>query len=97
MAIYHLSVSNVSRAKGSTSCATLAYISGEKIHDSRTGKTYSYSRRERVLVVETKQFSLLLHLWNTQMQKHYGMLSKITKQQTMQEQRRKYKLHYQES
>ena len=53
MAIYHLSVSNVSRAKGSTSCSTLAYISGEKIHDSRTGKTYSYSRRERVLVVET--------------------------------------------
>lgn len=53
MAIYHLSVSNVSRAKGSTSCATLAYISGEKIHDSRTGKTYSYSRRERVLVVGT--------------------------------------------
>lgn len=53
MAIYHLSVSNVSRAKGSTSCATLAYISGEKIHNSRTGKTYSYSRRERVLVVGT--------------------------------------------
>lgn len=53
MAIYHCSISNVSRAKGSTSCATLAYISGEKIHDSRTGKTYSYSRRERVLVVET--------------------------------------------
>ena len=53
MAIYHLSVSNVSRAKGSTSCATLAYISGEKIHDSRTGKTYSYSRCERVLVVGT--------------------------------------------
>jgi len=53
MAIYHLSVSNISRAKGSTSCATLAYISGEKIHDSRTGKTYSYSRCERVLVVGT--------------------------------------------
>ena len=53
MAIYHCSISNVSRAKGSTSCATLAYISGEKIHDSRTGKTYSYSRCERVLVVRT--------------------------------------------
>lgn len=53
MAIYHLSVSNISRAKGSTSCATLAYISGEKIHDSRIGKTYSYSRCERVLVVGT--------------------------------------------
>ena len=91
MAIYHLSVSNVSRAKGSTSCATLAYISGEKIHDSRTGIAVV---REFLL---SEQFSLLLHLWNTQMQKHYGMLSKITKQQTMQEQRRKYKLHYQES
>ena len=53
MAIYHCSISNVSRAKGSTSCATLAYISGEEIHDSRTGITYSYSRRERVLEVGT--------------------------------------------
>lgn len=53
MAIYHCSISNVSRVKGSTSCATLAYISGEGIHDSRTGITYSYSRRERVLEVGT--------------------------------------------
>ena len=53
MAIYHCSISNVSRAKGSTSCATLAYISGEGIHDSRTGIKYSYSRRERVLEVGT--------------------------------------------
>lgn len=53
MAIYHCSISNVSRAKGSTSCATLAYISGEEIHDSRTGIKYSYSRRERVLEVGT--------------------------------------------
>ena len=53
MAIYHCSISNISRAKGSTSCATLAYISGEGIHDSRTGITYSYSRRERVLAVGT--------------------------------------------
>lgn len=53
MAIYHCSISNISRAKGSTSCATLAYISGEGIHDSRTGITYSYSRRERVLEVGT--------------------------------------------
>ena len=53
MAIYHCSIYNVSRAKGSTSCATLAYISGEGIHDSRTGITYSYSRRERVLEVGT--------------------------------------------
>ena len=48
MAIYHLSMSNVSRAKGGSSCASLAYITGEKVTDERTGKTFSYSRRERV-------------------------------------------------
>lgn len=53
MAIYHCSISNVSRAKGSSSCATLAYISGEKVHDDRTGTTYAYSRQERVLVTGT--------------------------------------------
>lgn len=49
MAIYHCSISNVSRAKGSSSCATLAYISGEKVHDDRLDKTYQYARSERVL------------------------------------------------
>ena len=53
MAIYHCSISNVSRSKGSSSCATLAYISGEKVHDDRTGTTYAYSRQERVLVTGT--------------------------------------------
>lgn len=53
MAIYHCSISNVSRSKGSSSCATLAYISGEKIHDERMGMTYAYSRQERVLATET--------------------------------------------
>ena len=53
MAIYHCSVSNVSRAKGSSSCATLAYISGEKVRDERTGELYSYNRQERVVSVGT--------------------------------------------
>ena len=53
MAIYHCSISNISRAKGSTSCATLAYISGESICDDRTGITYTYSRSERVLKTGT--------------------------------------------
>jgi hypothetical protein len=53
MAIYHCSVSNVSRAKGGSSCATLAYISGARIYDDRTGETYSYSRKERILEVGT--------------------------------------------
>lgn len=53
MAIYHCSVANVSRAKGSSSCATLAYISGEKVRDERTGELYSYNRQERVVSVGT--------------------------------------------
>lgn len=46
-------MSNVSRAKGSSSCATLAYISGEKVRDERTGELYSYNRQERVVSVGT--------------------------------------------
>ena len=53
MAIYHCSISNVSRSKGSSSCATLAYISGEKVRDERTGELYSYNRQERVVSVGT--------------------------------------------
>lgn len=53
MAIYHCSISNVSRAKGSSSLATLAYITGQKIRDERTGNLYNYSRKERILTVNT--------------------------------------------
>ena len=47
MAIYSCNISNVSRAKGSSSCATLSYISGEKVRDERLGKTFRYGREER--------------------------------------------------
>lgn len=53
MAIYHLSVSNVSRASGSRATATLSYISGKRVHDERRGETYDYGRKERVLRVGT--------------------------------------------
>lgn len=53
MAIYHCSISNVSRAKGASSCATYAYISGEKIYDDRLNKTFNYSHKERVLKTVT--------------------------------------------
>lgn len=53
MAIYSCNISNVSRAKGSCSLATLAYISGEKIRDERTGEWYQYGRADRVLHVDT--------------------------------------------
>ena len=53
MAIYHLSVSNVSRASGSRATATLSYITGKRVHDERRGETYDYGRKERVLRVGT--------------------------------------------
>ena len=53
MAIYHLSVSNVSRASGSRATATLSYITGKRVYDERRGETYDYGRKERVLRVGT--------------------------------------------
>ncbi len=49
MAIYHCSISNVSRAKGAASTATLSYITGEKVKDDRIGKTFNgFGRTERI-------------------------------------------------
>ena len=53
MSIYHLNMSNVSRAAGSSSCATLSYISGVAIHEDRTNQNYSYGRAERVVLTGT--------------------------------------------
>lgn len=53
MAIYHCNISNVSRAKGSTSCATLSYISGQAVKDERLDTTFDYGRKERVEVTGT--------------------------------------------
>ena len=49
MAIYHCNISNVSRASGSTSCASLSYIESEKVKDDRLGKTFYYSGEDRVI------------------------------------------------
>ena len=49
MAIYSCSISNVSRASGSSSCATLSYITASRCYDERTGKTYyGYGGEDRV-------------------------------------------------
>ena len=53
MAIYSLNMSNVSRAKGSSALATLAYISGEEIYDERLGQVFKYSREDHVLATYT--------------------------------------------
>ena len=53
MAIFHCSISNVSRASGGSACASLAYISGEKVFDERSHTTYSFGHKDRILLTET--------------------------------------------
>lgn len=53
MAIYHCTISNVSRGGGASACATLAYITAKDVYEERTGQTYSYGRSERVVTVGT--------------------------------------------
>ena len=45
MAIYHLKASAITRSKGQSAVASAAYRAGEKLHDTREGKTHdSYVR-----------------------------------------------------
>ena len=54
MAIYHCSISNVSRSAGSASTATVSYITGERVYDERLGKTfYGFGREERIVMSKT--------------------------------------------
>ena len=53
MAIYHCTISNVSRARGSSCLATYAYISGEKTYDERRQENFDYSRKERIVETNT--------------------------------------------
>lgn len=71
MAIYHMSISNVSRAKGSSACASLAYIAASNVYEERTQQTYSYGRHERVEKVATllpdgapSEYADAAHLFN---------------------------------
>lgn len=53
MAIYSFNLSNVSRTNGGNACATLAYISGERIECERLGKSYKYGHEDRIVSVDT--------------------------------------------
>ena len=46
--IYHMEVSTLSRGKGRSLGASLSYISGKKIHDRYSGKTYRHRRLDLV-------------------------------------------------
>lgn len=52
MAIYHYQMKTISRSEGRTATASVAYRSGEKIHDIRTGLTFDYSKRSGVMLAE---------------------------------------------
>ncbi len=45
MAIFHLSVKTISRSAGRSATAAIAYRSGEKVMDERTGLVHDYTRR----------------------------------------------------
>lgn len=54
MAIYHLHMRSISRGKGSSAMASLAYITGRRYFDQRENHlTKQYARRERVKAVNT--------------------------------------------
>ena len=53
MAIFHCSISNVSRTFGGSACPVLAYISGEKVFDERTNTTHNFEHKDRILLTET--------------------------------------------
>lgn len=48
MAIYHLSVKTLSRAKGRSATAAAAYRAGVRLEDDRTGLVFDYRRRSGV-------------------------------------------------
>ena len=52
MAIYHLSVSNISRSQGRSVVAAAAYRSGERLVDERCSKVQDYSRRKEVIYTD---------------------------------------------
>lgn len=52
MAIYHMSIKNISRAKGKTAIAAAAYRAGTILTDSETGITHNYVKKSEVAYTE---------------------------------------------
>lgn len=53
MAIYSFNLSNVSRSTGANACATLAYITGQRVDCDRTGEFFEYGHQDRIVNVST--------------------------------------------
>ena len=52
MALYHLSVKQVSRGKGQTVVNSAAYISGQKLYNDYYGQTHDYTKKSGVVFTE---------------------------------------------
>lgn len=52
MAIYHMSIKNISRAKGKTAIAAAAYRAGTILTDQETGITHNYTQKTEVAYTE---------------------------------------------
>ena len=52
MAIYHMSIKNISRAKGKTAIAAAAYRAGTILTDNETGITHNYAKKSEVAYTE---------------------------------------------
>lgn len=52
MAIYHMSIKNISRGKGKTAIATAAYRAGTILTDNETGITHNYAKKSEVIYTE---------------------------------------------
>ena len=49
MAIYHMSIKNISRGKGKTAIAAAAYRAGAILTDNETGITHNYVTKSEVV------------------------------------------------
>lgn len=70
MAIYHMSIKNISRAKGKTAIAAAAYRAGTILTDNETGITHNYVKNQKLNI--RKSFCRNTLLPNTQTAKSYG-------------------------
>ena len=52
MAIYHMSIKNISRAKGKNAIAAAAYRAGTILTDNETGITHNYAKKSEVTYTE---------------------------------------------
>lgn len=52
MAIYHMSIKNISRGRGKTAIAAAAYRAGTILTDNETGTTHNYAKKSEVIYTE---------------------------------------------